>query len=191
MAAFPRLAVDAWPCRCGRHSHPPRPAHAETCALPKRAPPHECSLQASLFFPTRSSLDQSKRARARYFFSPRVGRWEPPASCERCTAPLLRSLLLGDGETQCSKVHSNGRSKLAHSPFGAGLIGLLLRAWTSTDFLQIRLIWCARSASKGDQQPSPLSFWGARWASKGSCLAYPIHSLRSQAAIGPCGFTHR
>jgi len=23
MAAFPRLAVDAWPCRCGRHSYPP------------------------------------------------------------------------------------------------------------------------------------------------------------------------
>jgi len=165
-----------------------------THALPKRAPPHECSLQASVFFPTRSSLDQSKRARARYFFSPRVGRWEPPASCERCAAPLLRSLLLtrptlgaprralfpgGDGETPCSKVHSNGRSKLAHSPFGAGLIGLLLRAWTSTDFLQIRLIWCARSASKGDQRPSPLSFWRARWASKGSCLAYPFTLCRA------------
>ena len=45
----------------------------------------------------------------------------------------------------------NDPSKLARSPFGAGLIGLLLRAWTSTDFLQIRLIWRARSASKGDQ----------------------------------------
>ena len=53
-------------------------------------------------------------------------------------------------------------SSLARSPFGAGLIGLLLRAWTSTDFLQIRLIWRARSASKGDQQPSPLSLWRAR-----------------------------
>ena len=87
MAAFPRLAVDAWSCRCGRP---------------------------------------------------------------------------GDGETQCSKVRSNDPSKLARSPFGAGLIGLLLRAWTSTDFLQIRLIWRARSASKGDQQPSPLSLWRAR-----------------------------
>ena len=45
----------------------------------------------------------------------------------------------------------NSPSKLARSPFGAGLIGLLLRAWTSTDFLQIRLIWPARSACKGDQ----------------------------------------
>jgi len=61
----------------------------------------------------------------------------------------------------------NDPSKLARSPFGAGLIGLLLRAWTSTDFLQIRLIWRARSASKGDQQPSPLSLWRARSASKG------------------------
>jgi len=36
---------------------------------------------------------------------------------------------------------------------GRGWIDLLLRAWTSTDYLTIRLVWCARSASKGDQQP--------------------------------------
>lgn len=45
-------------------------------------------------------------------------------------------------------------TKLAHSySLDEGLIGLLLRAWTSTAFLAIRWIWCARSASKGDQQP--------------------------------------
>jgi hypothetical protein len=53
-------------------------------------------------------------------------------------------------------------SKLAHTLFGRGLIDLPVRAWTSTDFLTIRLIWCARSASKGDQQPSrPSHFWCA------------------------------
>ena len=36
---------------------------------------------------------------------------------------------------------------------GQGLIDLLLRAWTSTDFLTIQWIWCARSASNGDEQP--------------------------------------
>ena len=56
--------------------------------------------------------------------SPRVGRLEPPATCERCTAPLLRSSL-GDGETPCLKVRSdevqNGsswRSQAAAAPCG-------------------------------------------------------------------------
>jgi hypothetical protein len=84
--------------------------------------------------------------------------FSPAQPWARQDAPFFQ----GDGETQCSKVRSNDPSKLARSPFGAGLIGLLLRAWTSTDFLQIRLIWRARSASKGDQQPSPLSLWRAR-----------------------------
>jgi len=48
----------------------------------------------------------------------------------------------------------NAPSKLARSSPGRGLIDLLLRAWTSTDSLKISWIWCARSASKGDQQPS-------------------------------------
>src|SRR5687767_14752817 len=34
---------------------------------------------------------------------------------------------------------------------GRGWFDLLMRAWTSTDFLGIRWIWCARSASTGDQ----------------------------------------
>src|SRR4029079_2384067 len=42
---------------------------------------------------------------------------------------------------------------------GAGFVDLLLRAWTSTAYLRIRWIWCARSASKGDQQPSHPSFF--------------------------------
>ena len=45
------------------------------------------------------------------------------------------------------------RSFQARSCFlvGRGWIDLLLRAWTSTATLIIRLVWCARSASKGDQ----------------------------------------
>ena len=34
---------------------------------------------------------------------------------------------------------------------GRGWIDLLLRAWTSTATIKIRLVWCARSASTGDQ----------------------------------------
>src|SRR5690348_1228282 len=48
-------------------------------------------------------------------------------------------------------------SKLARFFFGQGLIGLRLRASTSTDFLSIRWIWCGRRASNGDQQPLSLS----------------------------------
>ena len=85
------------------------------------------------------------------------------------TRPTLgaprRALFPGRWRDAMSEGPFNSPSKLARSPFGAGLIGLLLRAWTSTDFLQIRLIWRARSASKGDQQPSPLSLWCARSAS--------------------------
>src|SRR5262245_3748014 len=51
-----------------------------------------------------------------------------------------------------------------------GLGCFQLRASTSTDFLRIRLIRCAR------------------WASKGSCLARPFTIFRSQARTGPCGF---
>src|SRR5262245_25431659 len=51
-----------------------------------------------------------------------------------------------------------------------GLGCFQLRASPSTDFLRIRLIRCAR------------------WASKGSCLARPFTILRSQARTGPCGF---
>ena len=43
---------------------------------------------------------------------------------------------------------------------GRGWIDLLLRAWTSTATLIIRLVWCARSASKGDEPahtPPPFS----------------------------------
>ena len=49
---------------------------------------------------------------------------------------------------------------------GRGLFDLLVRAWTSTDYLKIRWVWCARSASKGGQQPSsPLSSYNGRGAS--------------------------
>jgi hypothetical protein len=72
------------------------------------------------------------------------------------------------------EIRSHHPSKLAYLSFLMGRLGCFqLRAWTSTAFLKIRLVWCARSASKG------------------SCLAYPFTVLRSQAATGPCGFTHR
>lgn len=50
--------------------------------------------------------------------------------------------LLGSSQDQSKRARvkehrlANGPSKLARSIFVAGLIGLLLRAWTSTDFLQ-------------------------------------------------------
>jgi hypothetical protein len=50
--------------------------------------------------------------------------------------------------------------------------GFHLRAWTSTAYLKIRLVPCARSASKG------------------SCLADPSTLLRSQATTGPCGLSN-
>jgi len=106
------------------------------------------------------------------------------------TRPTLgaprRALFPGRWRDAMSEGPFNSPSKLARSPFGAGLIGLLLRAWTSTDFLQIRLIWRARSASKGDQQPSPLSLWRARSASKGDQPARtPLHSsFRPCARLG-------
>jgi hypothetical protein len=49
---------------------------------------------------------------------------------------------------------SNVPSKLADFSFGAGLIDLQGRAWTSTAYLEIRLIWRARSASTGGHQLS-------------------------------------
>ena len=38
-----RLARGAGPCHCGRHSHPPNPAHAETCAFPSGDGETQCS----------------------------------------------------------------------------------------------------------------------------------------------------
>jgi hypothetical protein len=103
------------------------------------------------------------------------------------TRPTLGDSFLPTRPTDCFAIDYPGRalfpgsdgehlhdpSKLACISWGRGWIDLLLRAWTSTAFLKIRWIWCARSASKGDQ---------------------PAHTplpLRSQAAIVPCGFTHR
>jgi hypothetical protein len=66
----------------------PDPAHAKTCAFPKRAPPNNGSLQACSFT-TSMEVDGG-------FF----------ATCDgwpcRCGRP-------GDGEKQCPKVYSNGR----------------------------------------------------------------------------------
>ena len=49
----------------------------------------------------------------------------------------------GDSGTHCSKVGSNDPSKLARALLGRGLIDLQVRAWTSTAFLRIRLVWRA------------------------------------------------
>src|SRR6188508_3318006 len=62
----------------------------------------------------------------------------------------------GDGED----LHAP--SKLARISSGRGWIDLLLRAWTSTAFLKMRWIWCARSASKGDQPARTPSSCGAK-----------------------------
>src|SRR5688572_25379269 len=57
---------------------------------------------------------------------------------------------------------------------GRGLIDLLLRAWASTATLQIRLVWCARSASKGDQQPLRPRFLVCAFGEQRKHLAYPF-----------------
>ena len=61
---------------------------------------------------------------------------------------------------------------------GRGWIDLLLRAWTSTAILKIRLVWCARSASKGDQPAhTPLRF---------PCAAFREHKrLTGQPCLFP------
>ena len=90
----------------------------------------------------------------------RLGRHSHPPNPGRAETRPFPS---GDGETQCSKIRSNRLSKLACTSFlRGGLGGFQLRASTSTAYLKIRLVWCAR------------------WASKGSCLAYPFTILRSQ-----------
>ena len=71
---------------------------------------------------------------------------------------------------------------------GRGLVDLLLRAWTSTAFLRIRWIWCARSASTGDHQPSGPSFWCAAFREHKRLTGRPLSptpgGVRGRAVIG-------
>ena len=109
-------------------------AFGEGDQQPSRAPLY---FHAHLFIPG-SSLDQSKRARARYVFSPRVGRWEPPASCERCAAPLLGSLFwrwrdaMSEGPFGRSRDGPSWRSQAAAAPCGFTLAEAVVTRPTST-----------------------------------------------------------
>ena len=70
-------------------------------------------------------------ARTLFLFSP-VGRWEPPASCEKCTAPLLRSLFgrWRDAMSEGPFGRSPGRTKLAEpSSSGTVRFHLSLKQW--------------------------------------------------------------
>jgi hypothetical protein len=82
------------------------------------------------------------------------------ATCEfKCSFQACSSLFLGHGLDRFhrARVKEHRLMMILQSLLvvfsGQGLIDLPLRAWTSTAFLRIRWIWCARSASKGDQQP--------------------------------------
>ena len=73
------------------------------------------------------------------------------------------AVAVSDGETRCSTVFESSFQACSYILLQGGLGCFQLRASTSTAYLKMRWIWCAR------------------WASKGSCLAYPFHLLRSQA----------
>jgi hypothetical protein len=60
---------------------------------------------------------------------------------------------------------------------GERVVDLLLRAWTTTAYLRIRWIWCARSASKGDQQPYTLK---REWLGKAASAWVKRTSRRAQ-----------
>jgi hypothetical protein len=99
------------------------------CALGRAPPKNDLFKLAALH---RSSLGQSKRACARYFFSPAVGWWQPPASCERCTALLLRSLFgrWRDAMSEGPFGRSPGRTKLAEpSSSGTVRFHVSLKQW--------------------------------------------------------------
>ena len=119
--------------RGGRHSHPPRPAHAETCALPKLTRPDPrtprralCpsspaqpwaqsfppadppiasqSITRGALFPGGDGEHLEWSFQARLLLAPQ--RWIGlRLRLAGCRALSLRSPL-GDGETQCSKIDS-------------------------------------------------------------------------------------
>ena len=79
----------------------------------------------------------------------------------------------GDGETHCSKVRSNDRSPGSDS-------SARLRSDASDNTIGLACAFREQGTTTAFDHP----FWCARWASKGSCLAYPFTILRSQAAAG-------
>ena len=95
-------------------------------------------------------VDVSQKRRLRVVAATCEGSHGPFDAAAFFTRPALgaprRALLPGgDGEHQWSI------QACSCFCFGGGLIGLQLRASTSTAFRKIRWIWCSRSASKGDQ----------------------------------------
>jgi hypothetical protein len=165
------------------HSHPPRPcarrdvrfAHASTTLNdPSKLArsPHGGGWSSNCDF----AMDAGPYRCGRHSHPPNP--WasfpptDPPIALQSFTqdAPFSQAAMA----RPCSKARSNDPSKLACTSLLRGRLGCFqLRASTSTAYLKTRLVWCAR------------------WASKGSCLAYPFTILRSQAAIGPCGLIHR
>ena len=120
-------------------------------------------------------VDSSPTART---FSPAQTSRTPrraPAHASTAFKCSFQARLYMDGKVDQSKrACLNAPSKLACSLFGRGLIDLLLRAWASTATLQIRLVWCARSASKGDQQPLRPRFLVCAFGEQRKHLAYPF-----------------
>ena len=136
---------------------------------------------------------------------------EPPATCEGCTAPLLRSIFI-DGE------HLNDLSKLAcflflkeggraSSAICDGCRGLSLRSpfspaqpWSRQDAPLSQVAMARRTVRRSvrtksgtDQVAEPSRDRALRFIHRLSRKA-PIHlqpSWRSQVVTRQCGFTHR
>jgi len=103
-----RIAMGAARWHCDRHSHPPNPGQSLSPADPPIALQ---SFTRDAPFPRREWRDalfegpfNSPSKLACFVFPQRVDS-ALPAICEGCSTLTLRSPL-GDGETQCSKVHS-------------------------------------------------------------------------------------
>ena len=154
---------------CAYSSHPPNPAQ-------------------SFFTQPTPDASQSVTRDARELFHP-----PSPAHAETCAYPGEHRLTNDPSMLACSShteqpgsvqtcayisAFSQGSTLISSKSccflLGQGLVDLPLRAWTSTALLAIRLIWCARSASKGDQQPfAPFVSGRARSASKGDQQPLP------------------
>ena len=143
----------------------------ETCAFPSKHRLMNAFLQGAAWI--------NPYVRAHLFLSPRVGRWEPPATCERCTAPLLRSLFRRwrDAMSEGPFGRSPGRTKLAEpSSSGTVRFHLSLKQWLHVQPPRAqgltRLIHSFLGCALGEQRKLP---------------SLPIHYFAEPSTTESCG----